>query len=104
MNEVERWLEPRLQGVPEALGKRILQALKPGARNVKREENGQPFHASGFTLHDELRRAGERLLAETIAMPPSHGTAVALLAADALMTFACEALAEVDPDGLARLR
>ncbi len=91
-SEVEPWLEPRLAGVTDALRERILQA-------VKRE--GQAFHAPRFTLHQELRRAGERLLAEAIAMPPSRDTAVTLRAADALMTFACEALAERHPEDLA---
>ena len=51
-------------------------------------------------LHEALRQAGERLLAVAIAMPPSRETAVTLLAADALMTFACEATAEFHPDQL----
>lgn len=101
LNDIERWLEPRLKGVPEALRRRILEAVKRETESVKREENGQTSHASRFTLHEGMRRVGERLLAEAIAMPPSHDTAVTLLAADALMTFACEALAESHPEGLA---
>ena len=63
---------------------RILEAVKP----------------EDLALHEALRRAGERLLALAIAMPPSRETAVTLLAADALMTFACEATAEFHPDQL----
>ncbi len=37
-------------------------------------------------------------------MPASHDTALTLLAADALMTFACEAMAEAAPERLEDLR
>lgn len=87
MNGVERWLEPRLADTPKALRQRILEAVSGGEK--------------GFTLQDELRRAGERLLSQAIAAPPSRDTAVTLLAADALMTFACEAIAESHPEDLA---
>jgi hypothetical protein len=40
-------------------------------------------------------------LAEALASSPSRDTALTLLAADALMTFACEAQAAIDPQGLA---
>jgi hypothetical protein len=71
---------------------------------VKREAGGQAFHVSRLTLHEELCRVGERLLAEAIGMPPSRDTAVTLLAADALMTFACEAMAEEAPERLGEMR
>ncbi len=43
----------------------------------------------------------EHLLAEALAGPPTRDQALSLLAADALMTFACEAMAERDPGALA---
>jgi hypothetical protein len=52
-------------------------------------------------LHERLRQLGDGLLAQAKSEPASRDTALTLLAADALMTFACEALAEVDPGGLA---
>jgi hypothetical protein len=51
-------------------------------------------------LHERLRQLGDGLLAQAKSEPASRDTALTLLAADALMTFACEALAEVDPSGL----
>jgi hypothetical protein len=99
VREVERWLEPRLQGVPALLRERILEAVNRETEEVKRD--GDSRHASRFTLHQRLEALGKRLLAEAIALPPCHQTAVTLLAADALMTFACEALAESHPEALA---
>jgi len=55
-------------------------------------------------LHSELRRLADQLLAEATHAPPNHHTALTLLAADALMTYACEAAAEADPSLLATLR
>jgi hypothetical protein len=55
-------------------------------------------------LHDQLREAGERLLAEAESLPPGRDAALTLLAADALMTFACEAMAEEAPERLGDLR
>ncbi len=50
-----------------------------------------------------LRQIGDGLLAEAQSGPPSRRTALTLLAADALMTWACEAQAELDPQGLASM-
>jgi hypothetical protein len=47
-----------------------------------------------------LRETGARLLAKAVAMPPSRDAAVTLLVADALLTFACEAVAETAPERL----
>lgn len=88
MNDVERWLEPRLVGVPEALRERILQAV------------GGERGAGKAGVVEGLRAAGERLLHQAVQASPGRDTAVTLLAADALMTFACEAIAETNPEGL----
>jgi hypothetical protein len=44
-------------------------------------------------LHDELRRLAERLLEQAKHGPQNRDTAMTLLAADTLITFACEAAA-----------
>lgn len=54
-------------------------------------------------VYEVLRGVAERLLAEAKAGPPTRQTALTLLAADAFMTFACEAVAEAAPDRLAEL-
>ena len=59
---------------------------------------------SRFPLPDTLKAIAERLLEEAKSGPPTHDTALTLLAADALITFACEAVAETNPEGLAELR
>ena len=46
---------------------------------------------------------GEELLAEVKGGPATHDTALTLLAADALITLACEWVAETDPRALADL-
>ncbi len=42
----------------------------------------------------------ELLLAEAKAAPQGRETAMTILAADALVTWACEAKAELDPEAL----
>jgi hypothetical protein len=51
-----------------------------------------------------LEALAGQLLAEAKAGPQNRGTALTLLAADTLITFACEAVAERDPGALADLR
>ena len=51
-----------------------------------------------------LRSAAEMLLAEAASGPADHDTALTLLAADALVTLACEYVAEHEPERLAELR
>ena len=53
---------------------------------------------------DALRTAAEVLLAQAAHAAPGRETALALLAADALMTYACEATAEQMPDKLGEMR
>lgn len=84
------WLAGRLEGVPPSLRARVESAVSAEAAG-----GGDPGAA--------LRRAAERLLAESKTGAASRGSAMTLLAADALMTLACEWVAEHDPDGLARL-
>lgn len=91
MSAVEDWLGPRLEGVAGSLRERILAAVR------------QPTDGRG-ALHDHLKAAGERLLAAAQSGPANRDTALTLLAADGLMTFACEAMAERDPAALVDLR
>ncbi len=96
MTDLESWLSPRLAQVPESLRARILEAIV-----------GDGWHetdaASGATIPDALRSFAEMLLEEARAGPPTHDTAITLLAADALITYACEAAAELGPEMLAGL-
>ncbi len=52
----------------------------------------------------QLRDLADRLLEQAKSGPPTHETALTLLAADALVTLACEAVAETDPSRLADQR
>lgn len=47
-----------------------------------------------------LKVLGDRLLEEAKGGPPGRETALTLLAADALMTLACELIAEQNPERL----
>lgn len=94
---LEAWLAARLQGVPESLRSRIQEAIAAHAAPLQAP-------APGVELASLLADAGARLLERAEAMPPSREAALALLAADALMTYACEALAEQAPERLGELR
>ncbi len=65
---------------PASLRARVLQAVGAAGSNA--------------ALADQLAAAGAQLLEQAKSGPPDHDTALTLLAADALITYACEALAE----------
>jgi hypothetical protein len=77
------WLAGRLQGTPPSLRARIEAAVTAEA--------------------GDLRRAAERLLNESKDGAATRDSAMTLLAADALVTLACQWAAEHDPDSLAAL-
>ena len=58
----------------------------------------------GGSIPDTLRAAAEDLLARAQAAAANRDTALSLLAPDALMTYACEAVAESAPERLGTLR
>ncbi len=55
------------------------------------------------SLPQALLQIAESLLSAAQSAPPTRDTAMTLLAADALITYACEAQAEADPKGIAEL-
>jgi len=65
---------------------------------------GRAVGRSGGQFVHELRLIGEALMTEAKLAPATHDTAIKLLAADALITYACEAVAEQQPEKLAELR
>jgi len=71
--------------------------------------SGNASGGAGVTLvgdgvPDMLQRVAERLLETAKSDRESYATALALLAADALMTYACQAVAESHPERLSDLR
>ena len=54
-------------------------------------------------LPDQLQSLAETLLEETQSGPPTHDTAMTLLAADALITYACEVVAVEEPEKLGEM-
>ena len=87
------WVEHKLGDVPESLRERIVEAVAGGRAEGRK----------GGRTADQLRRIGEELMHEAKSDPSTHDTAMKLLAADALITFACEAVAEQQPEKLAEL-
>jgi hypothetical protein len=75
----------------------VTGAVRGATRNQQRGGGEGP-------LHEQQRQLAEQLLEEAKTGPPNHDTALTLLAADTLITFACEAVAERDPGALADLR
>ncbi len=95
---MESWLRPRLQQAPESLRSRILEAVgntTPNSTLPDKDEEG---------LASLLQHIAEGLLEIAKAGAPTRETAVTLLAADALITFSCEAEAEVGVHKLEDLR
>ena len=85
---VHEWLATRADGVPDALREAIREAVEATSRP------GAPVEAS---LREAARHVMDR------AVQGGEDDALALLTADALITYACEIVSERDPGALARL-
>jgi hypothetical protein len=94
VTEAERWLEPRLRQIPSSLRAKMEGALKTHL----------PAHAGAPA--EALRSVADALLEEAKRTGPGDGRelALTLLAADALVTYACEMTAETGPERLGELR
>jgi hypothetical protein len=87
---IERsWVESRLERVPASLRARMTEVL--GAQS------------DGPVTAAALRAAAEGLLQDVVARGEKADPGD-LLAADALVTLACEAASEFDPERLAEIR
>jgi hypothetical protein len=81
-----------------------LDARRPAPPPTLRAHLGRRVQEGPGALPDHLADAGRALLARVLARPESgRELALDLLAADALVTYAFEAQAELDPDGLVPL-
>jgi len=86
-SSAERWLAERLEGAPSGLLDCMREALPADVEAVP----------------EALASAAMRLLAEVAAGDESRRQALPLLAADALLTHAFQAQAEIDVAGTAAL-
>lgn len=89
MTEPGRWLDERDPPAPPT----VRRALDPWLAGTDPTE----------PLEDRLAGAALRALEAVVAVPSERSMAHTLLAADALLTYACEAAAERGPDALVRL-
>ncbi len=85
MNEAESWLRSRVPGAPAQLLKTMISALPESAE----------------TVADALATASLRLYEDVVDGSGGREDALPLLAADALLTHAFQAQAEMDASGLA---
>lgn len=88
MTGTQEWLTFRLAGAPDGLRERMLAALDDAA------------NAEAAT-HDVLALAAAACMQHAMTEQPRRDCALDLLAADALLTHACEAAAEQGGDALA---
>jgi hypothetical protein len=87
MSEAEIWLRARVPNAPAQLLKTMISALP----------------ASAATLPDALAAAAVNLYNDVVEGTGGREDALPLLAADALLTHAFQAQAEIDANGLAAL-
>jgi hypothetical protein len=86
MTESQRWLAERLEGAPADLAARMTRAVADSERP---------------TIADTLAAAAWQCLQLSLRDPAQRASALDLLAADALLTHACEAAAAEGPETLA---
>jgi hypothetical protein len=87
MSEAEMWLRARVPNAPAQLLKTMIAALP----------------ASAASIPDALAAAAAGLYNDVVDGTGGREDALPLLAADALLTHAFQAQAELDPNGLAAL-
>jgi hypothetical protein len=92
LTDLGRWLDHRRPAAPPVLRQAVLDAVQHGDPGVG-------------PVPERLAAAGLEALYRVVTQPSTRSRAVELLAADALLTYACEAAVEADagPDALERL-
>lgn len=103
MTETSRWLDQRTPPMPWELRRAVdaaLEAAELGGAEVRAEAGAE---AGAESVADRLADAGLATLARVVRASQDRSTAAELLAADALLTYACEAAAEAGPETLERL-
>lgn len=86
MSHATHWLSERLVDAPEQLRARMFAALDTTSASTP--------------VHERLALAARYCLLRALRDHANRASALDLLAADALLTHACEAAAEVDSDTL----
>lgn len=86
-----RWLDDRRPPMPPELRRAVVEAMGTVSREAAEGARGPA---------ERLAEAGLAVLAEVAHSSPERSTALELLSADALLTFACEAAADAGPDAL----
>lgn len=104
VTDVARWLDARNPAMPEELRRAVDAALdREGFAAGARE----PVASGTGTTAERLAAAGlaalERSIGQAAGARSDRDGATDLLAADALLTYACEAAAEEGPEALDRL-
>lgn len=103
MSGVARWLDARRPPMPSELRTAVYAACEARPAIGPAATGSATADASDATLADRLAEAGLEALGRVAGAPPERGTAIELLAADTLLTYACEAAAEAGPATLDRL-
>ncbi len=89
MTDLARWLDERQPPATPA----VRTALEPWLADSD----------AALPLEDQLAESAMRALETVVARSSERSTATILLAADALLTYACEAAGEAGPEALDRL-
>lgn len=100
------WLSARSAGVPSALRERMASAVAELAGGPTSTATAAASHATGEAASTPERAAVPDVLADTalaclraaLALGDSRTAAMELLAADGLLTYACEAAVEMGAD------
>jgi hypothetical protein len=100
VSDAANWLASRAAAAPPALRARISAAMRAAESRV---DVGDAVRVSP-SLPNLLAEAGLERLRYSLRHPQEADAALDLLAADALLTYACEAAAELGEEALARLQ
>jgi hypothetical protein len=101
--DLVRWLDDRRPAPPPSLRRALESTLARWASEadvaVAEPARGAPPGPADAGVAERLADAGLAALGRIAAEPSTRGGALDLLAADALLTYACEAAAEAEASG-----
>jgi hypothetical protein len=101
--DLDRWLDDRRPAPPPSLRRALESAVTRWASeadaSVAEPAHGAAAGLAAGRVAERLADAGLAVLGRIAAEPSTRGAALDLLAADALLTYACEAAAEAEAHG-----
>lgn len=98
MSDLVRWLDARRPPAPPSLRAAMLEAVAALDADPAEADRPASPESGARPVSGRLATAGLRALERVATLPSTRANALDILAADALLTYACEAALEEEGD------